>query len=163
MALIFTRLSVRAPAAAFGCFGSGSEAFFDGEDEGWDGLGCFVSLGCEALGSGRFGSLSLFAMSERDSDGLRLEDIEFSGVVGSGLASFEEEEDELPAEAQHQVLQANRFLSNVHPPGANLYKSWPTDTVSSSFARISTMVPALGALIVTSIFENGDRLAFIVR
>ena len=44
------------------------------------------------MGSGRFGSLSLLAISERESEGLRLDDMEFSGDVGSGFDSLDDED-----------------------------------------------------------------------
>jgi hypothetical protein len=37
-------------------------------------------------------------------------------------------------------------------PGSNLKRSWPTETVSSSLARSSVILPAEGALTVTSIW-----------
>lgn len=107
------------------------------------------------MGSGRFGSLSLLAISERESEGLRLDDMEFSGDVGSGFESLDD--DDLDAEEEPAVVRLVSFSASDHecstaqPPGASLYKSCPTDTVSSSLAKISTIVPAFGALIVTSI------------
>lgn len=153
IAFILTLRSVRLP----GC-GLGSEVAGEGleeEDLLDSALGC---LGSDAFGDGRFGSCSFTATSELDC--LR-DEVSFSLAVGSGCALSlplsREAGAFLGGAAAHHVnhsagSRAGNFV-NLQPAGASLYKSCPTLTVSSSCAKISTMTPAFGALMVTSIYS----------
>lgn len=132
---MLTLVSPLEPAAAFfSGFADSSFFFVSGCD-----FGCFDSV---TFGSGRDGCDSLLATSGAGVGflpWLPCPDATFSSEVGSGFALLP---DEPPLE---------------EPPGASLYRSCPTVTVSSSFAKISTIVPDLGALMVTSIYVRKGR------